>query len=35
MRGTVQLTGKSVEARVWAEVRSLLCWVPNPADKSS
>lgn len=35
MRLTVQLTGNTVEARLWAEACSLLCWVPNPADKSS
>lgn len=25
------MTAKTVEAKVWAEACSLLCWVPNPA----
>lgn len=24
------MTGKMVEAKVWAEACSVLCWVPNP-----
>lgn len=27
------MTGKTVEAKVWAEACSLLYWVPNPAPK--